>query len=113
MNFDDLNFSGKSHDMYLNKNMLGKMSDMSFFEKDDWLLDAEVTFSIHKEDEMWSVYLVFSAAHNNYKFIRKKINSFHSKSRAKLCAEVYEKSSRNDLRDDINLKTNTFSICNN
>ena len=113
MNFDDLNFSGNSFDMYLNKNLLGSVSDMLFFEEDNWLLDAEVIFNIHKENGMWSVYLVFVSSYNSFKFIRKRINSFHNEARARLCAELYEKSTRNDLRDEVETKTHAFSICQN
>lgn len=95
------------------KNTLGSKEDLSFFKEDDWLLDTEVIFNIHEERGRWTVYLVFASIHNSFKLIRKKINSFHSEARARLCAELYQRRARKDPRGTLKVNLHDFNICYN
>ena len=113
MKTDDSKFPEGVNPNEISKNTQGKYEDLLFFVEDDWLLDTEVIYNLHAENGRWSVYLVFASIHNSFKLIRKKINSFHSEARARLCAELYQRGARKDPRGTLKVNIHDFNICYN
>ncbi len=113
MKTDNSEFPEGANPQKISKNIIGKQEDLSFFIEDDWLLDTEVIYNIHKENGRWVVYLVFASIHNSFKLISKKINSFHSEARARLCAELYQRGARKDPRGTLKVNLHDFNICYN
>jgi hypothetical protein len=113
MKSDKSKFPGGANSQNNSKNTLGRYEDLSFFIEDQWLQDTEVIYNIHSENGRWTVYLVFASVHNSFRFIRKKINSFQSEARARLCAELYQRGARKDPRGTLKVNLHDFNICYN
>ena len=109
MDFKGTNFNG----FWMPQDLVGTRTDMHFLANSDWLLDTQVTYDIQYEKGSWSVYLVFASIHDAFTFVCRKINSFYSEARAKICAQFYQRCARKDPRGNLNVNLNEFNICHN
>ena len=91
----------------------GNKKDLKLLIKDQWLLNTEVKYLLHKKKGLWHLTMIYIAIENPLKFICRKIDQYHSKKKAELFALILQRNIRKDTRGTLKSNPNAFNFCNN
>ncbi len=91
----------------------GGRSDMRLLEADQWLLDTEVRYDLQYRNGLWHLNMVYIAADNPFKLIRRWIDAYVSEQKARTFARIMQRGIRKDARGTIKTNRNALRICDN
>lgn len=91
----------------------GQLIDLSFLEKDTWLMNTEVRYHLQKKKGLWELNMVYIAIENPIKFFLRKIDVYPSEKKALIFAKILQRGIRKDARGTLKSNRNAFNICAN
>ncbi|GJM33800.1 MAG: hypothetical protein DHS20C18_28010 [Saprospiraceae bacterium] len=91
----------------------GNKSDMHLLEEDSWLRNTEVIYYLEERKSLWHLTMIYVDIANPFRFICRKIDTYHSEKKALTFAEILQRGIRKDSRGTLKTNYDVFHFCDN